>query len=108
MIIRSKFNTKSCQVSFESKHLTVGSIAVGTTLQFTAKLKNTGSYAAVFSTTCTTKSLWIGVGTGVRKGLGIGTGTGTEDLEMSITPQRVSVDKRNSLLSFVIVNRFPG
>jgi hypothetical protein len=83
-------------------------------VHFTAKLKNTGTCSAVFST-CPTDSHSImftsgtgtgvgigtgvgtgtgtGTGTGVSTGVGTGTGTGTrvgiEDLKLSITPQRV-------------------
>ena len=71
-------------------------------MHFAAKLKNTGTCAAVFST-CLADShsivLKSGTGTGVSTGVGFGTGTGTgtgvgvgsEDLELSITPQRVSI-----------------
>lgn len=63
-------------------------------MHFTAKLKNTGTCAAVFST-CSADghSIMLKSGTGVGTGVGVGTGTGVgvEDLELSITPQRVSI-----------------
>lgn len=73
-------------------------------MQFTVKLKNTGTCAAVFST-CSTDNLSIGLGSGTGTGIKTGTeravktGTGTDtgkgvsveqDLELTFVPQRVS------------------
>ena len=80
----------------------MGSIAVGRAVHFTAKLKNTGTCAAVFSTcpadshSIVLKSLTgtgtgTGTGVGIGKGVGTGTGVGIEDLELSISPQRVCI-----------------
>ena len=74
------------KVAFEGKHLTVGSIAVGSIMQFTVKLKNTGLCAAVFRTDSTDNlSTDIGTGVGVE-----------QDLELIFNPQRVSERVRHN------------
>ena len=81
--------------------MTVGSIAVGSSLQYTAKLKNTGTCAAVFNTRSTDS---LSIGTGV--GTGTGTGVVIEDLELSITPQRVSIHNLRILIPKIFLSEY--